>query len=82
VVDFWRVEDLHRDGRLLLRAEMRLPGEAWLEFNIEPEGDANRLFVKAHYHTTSLFGKLYWYAFLPFHQYIFKGLIRQIAARS
>ncbi len=82
VVDFWRVEDLHRNKRLLLRAEMRVPGQAWLEFTIEPEGDANRLTVKAHYHTTSLFGKLYWYAFLPFHQYIFKGLIRQIAARS
>lgn len=82
VVDFWRVEDLEENRRLLLRSEMRLPGKAWLEFRITPEGSTNRLFVKAYYHTTSLFGKIYWYIFLPFHRYIFKGLIRQIAARS
>lgn len=82
VVDFWRVEDLEENKRLLLRSEMRLPGKAWLEFRIMPEGSTNRLFVKAYYHTTSLFGKIYWHIFLPFHRYIFKGLIRQIVARS
>lgn len=82
VVDFWRVEDLEENRRLLLRSEMRLPGKAWLEFRIASEDASNSLFVKAYYHSTSLFGKLYWYAFLPFHQYIFKGLIRQIAERS
>ena len=82
VVDFWRVESLEENKRLLLRSEMRLPGKAWLEFNVEPAGIERRLSVKAYYHTTSIFGKLYWYIFLPFHQYIFKGLIRQIAARS
>ncbi|HUV36807.1 MAG TPA: SDR family oxidoreductase [Patescibacteria group bacterium] len=82
VVDFWRVEDLEENRRLLLRSEMRLPGKTWLEFRIKPEGTANRLFVKAYYHSTGLFGRLYWYIFLPFHRYIFKGLIRQIAERS
>jgi uncharacterized protein YbjT (DUF2867 family) len=82
VVDFWRVEELEENRRLLLRSEMRLPGKAWLEFRIAPEGSGSRLFIKAHYHTTSLFGTIYWYLFLPFHRYIFKGLIRQIAARS
>ena len=82
VVDFWRVECLEESKRLLLRSEMRMPGKAWLEFSIEPEGEACRLFVKAFYHTAGFHGKAYWYIFLPFHTYIFKGLIKQIAARS
>ena len=82
VVDFWRVECLEERKRLLLRSEMRMPGKAWLEFSIEPEGEACRLFVKAFYHTAGFHGKAYWYIFLPFHTYIFKGLIKQIAARS
>lgn len=105
VIDFWRVEDIQRDRRLLLRSEMRMPGKAWLEFTLEPtearegavfeEGGAHRapapgaesdrrsrLSVKAYYDTSGLFGRLYWYIFLPFHHIIFKGLIRQIEERS
>jgi uncharacterized protein YbjT (DUF2867 family) len=82
VVDFWRVERLRAGRRLLLRAEMKLPGKAWLEFTIEPEGSGNRLSITAWYRTRSLFGKLYWYAFLPFHEFIFRGLLRQIEERS
>jgi uncharacterized protein YbjT (DUF2867 family) len=82
VIDFWRVEDYKIDERLLLRAEMKLPGRAWLEFGIQSSGDKNRLSVQAHYQTRGLWGKLYWYLFLPFHVFIFKDLIQQIERRS
>ncbi len=82
VIDFWRVEALIANRRLLLRAEMKLPGRAWLEFAIAPEGDRRRLSVTAYYDTRSLFGRAYWYVFLPFHWHIFGNLIRRIEERS
>ena len=82
VIDFWRVEDLRHDELLLLRAEMKLPGRAWLEFSIEREVRKNRLSVKGYYQPQGLFGKIYWYVFLPFHHIIFMDLIRQIEKRS
>ena len=82
VIDFWRVEDIRQGERLLLRAEMKLPGWAWLEFRITPEGAANRLAVKAYFQAHGLAGRAYWYAFLPFHAFIFRDLIRQIERRS
>lgn len=82
VIDFWRVEALQPGRRLLLRAEMKLPGRAWLEFTIRPEGGNQRLSVTAYYDTHTLFGHTYWYLFLPFHWLIFGNLIRQIEARS
>ena len=81
-IDFWRVEDLKRDELLLLRAEMKLPGKAWLEVRIENINTGNNLHIKAYYQTESLFGKIYWYIFLPFHDYIFNDLIRQIVRKS
>lgn len=82
VIDFWRVEDLQHDKRLLLRAEMKLPGKSWLGFIIEKEGRKRRLSVIAYYHTHSLIGRIYWYIFLPFHHFIFNDLIKQIEKRS
>ena len=82
VIDFWRVEDYRPDERLLLRAEMKLPGRAWLEFRIDRNGDKNRLSVKAYYQTHSIWGKIYWYIFLPFHVFIFQDLIKQIERTS
>lgn len=82
VIDFWRIEDLKDDERLLLRAEMKLPGRAWLEFNIAEEGDKRNLNVAAYYDTNSFFGKLYWYLCLPFHHFIFHNLIKEIEKRS
>ena len=82
VIDFWRVEDLQPARRLLLRAEMKLPGKAWLEFTIQPQGRGNVLSVTAHYDTRSLFGRLYWYLMLPFHHFIFTDLIHQIETRN
>ncbi len=82
VIDFWRVEDLQADRKLLLRAEMKLPGKAWLEFTIKPQGTGNVLAITAYYHTSGILGRLYWYIFLPFHSIIFKNLIEQIEKRS
>jgi hypothetical protein len=82
VVDFWRVEDLKPDEKLLLRAEMKLPGRAWLEFGVFPDGKRNRLIVRAYYEPRGLPGKIYWYNFLPFHHFIFANLLKQIDRRS
>jgi len=83
VIDFWRVEDLQPDCRLLLRAEMKLPGKAWLEFNIAgaPAG-GHQLSVSAHFDSTSLFGRLYWYLCLPLHHFTFSRLLLQIEKRA
>jgi len=82
VVDFWRVESIEENRRLLLRAEMKMPGMAWLEFSIEPQNGKNTLSISAHFYTKTLFGKAYWYIFMPFHSLILKGLIKQIEHRS
>ncbi len=82
VVDFWRVEDVKQAERLLLRAEMKLPGKAWLEFHIREEEGQRRLSVVAYYDTHTLFGKIYWYIFLPFHHFLFKNLLKGIEKRS
>ncbi len=82
VIDFWRIEDLQPDKRLLLRAEMKLPGKAWLEFIIQKIGSKSKLSVVPYFYTSSLFGKIYWYIFLPFHEVIFNSLIIQIEKRS
>lgn len=82
VIDFWRVEDLKYNELLLLRAEMKMPGRAWLRFNIERNENKNKLSVKAYYQTRNFFGKLYWYLFLPFHLFIFKDLIKGIEKKS
>lgn len=82
VIDFWRIENIERDRNLLLRAEMKLPGKAWLEFTIDDLGDRRLLSVKAYYDTRTLAGRLYWYIFRPFHYFIFKDLIKQIERKS
>ncbi|MDO8302078.1 MAG: SDR family oxidoreductase, partial [Sedimentisphaerales bacterium] len=82
VIDFWRVEDIQSNKRLLLRAEMTLPGKAWLEFTIREQDGRNALSVTAYYNTRRLFGHLYWYLMLPFHHFVFANLIRQIEKMS
>jgi hypothetical protein len=79
-LDFWRVEELE-EGRLLrLRAEMRLPGLAWLEFHVEqdPDSGATRLRQRATFKPNGLFGNLYWRSLVPFHGPIFGGMVRNI----
>lgn len=76
-LDFWRVMIADKDEkRLLLYAEMKLPGEAWLEFKINKE---NVLTQTATFRPLGLLGRLYWYSVLPFHGLIFKGMINKIA---
>lgn len=83
VIGFWRVEDLVPDKKLLLRAEMILPGKAWLEFSIQPEEkQMNRLWVHAYFQPKGIPGRFYWYNFLPFHFIIFKDLLKQLVIRS
>lgn len=79
-VDFWRVEALEPDHLVRLRAEMKLPGEAWLEWRIEPDasGGRTRLHQRARFHPRGLAGRAYWYALLPFHRLIFGPLARRI----
>lgn len=74
-VDFWRVLYANKEeGRLLLFAEMKLPGEAWLEFRIEN----NDMVQIATFRPKGLIGRLYWYSVLPLHSFIFNGLINKI----
>jgi hypothetical protein len=76
-LDFWRVLLASREEkRLLLYAEMKLPGEAWLEFKIN---DNNVLTQTATFRPLGVLGRLYWYSVLPFHGLIFKGMINAIA---
>jgi len=77
-IDFWKVLDLRPGKRLLLLAQMKLPGRAWLEFVLE--GD--RLVQTAYFLPRGLGGRLYWYSMLPAHTFIFRRLIRRILAHS
>jgi len=75
VIDFWRVIYANKkEKKLLLYAEMKLPGEAWLEFKIINQ----KLFQRAVFRPKGLYGRLYWYAVLPFHGFIFNGMITNI----
>jgi uncharacterized protein YbjT (DUF2867 family) len=78
-LDFWRVLLADKsEKRMLLFAEMKLPGEAWLEFRI----DENQVLTQtATFRPLGLFGRLYWYAVLPFHALIFNGMVRRLAAK-
>lgn len=77
-LDFWRVEVAAPPERLRLRAEMKVPGRAWLEFAAEPERDGTRLVQTALFAPMGLAGVLYWYLLYPLHRLIFSGLVRAI----
>ena len=78
-LDFWRVEAVEPGRSLRLHAEMKLPGEAWLEFEANPQGAGKSLLTTtAYFDSHGLFGFLYWYAMWPFHKFIFDGLTREI----
>lgn len=79
-VDFWRVEQMERQRLLRLRAEMRLPGEAWLEFSIE-SGDAGPpvLHQRALFIPRGFLGQLYWWMISPFHNVVFGSMIANLA---
>ena len=74
-LDFWRVVYADKiDRRLLLFAEMKLPGEAWLEFKIKD----NQLYQTATFRPKGIWGRLYWYTLLPFHWFIFSGMAKRV----
>ena len=78
-LDFWRVLYANKEeGRLLLFAEMKLPGEAWLEFKV----DGNQLKQTATFRPRGLNGRVYWYSVLPLHGIVFKGMISQLSKKN
>ena len=82
-LDFWRVEAVTPGRSMRLRAEMKLPGKAWLEFQSTPQENGQTLLTtSAYFDAHGLFGFLYWYAMWPFHKFIFDGMTREIANRA
>jgi hypothetical protein len=78
VVDFWRVESLEPNRLLRLRAEMRLPGRAWLEWSIDEDAAGTTLVQRALFRPRGLWGRVYWYGIAPFHRFIFRPLAQRI----
>jgi len=78
-VDFWRVEELEKDKLLRLRAEMKMPGLAWLEFGIEPEGNGCIVTQVAIYAPKGLLGHLYWWVVWPMHGIVFPSMVKKMA---
>ena len=76
-LDFWRVLTVEK-RRFLLYAEMRLPGEAWLEFSIKEKGDHYELYQVATFRPKGVLGRLYWYLLYPPHVLIFKGIGKRL----
>jgi hypothetical protein len=82
-LDFWRVTGYERDSKLALRAEMRVPGEALLEFMITPQaGNSCILKQEALFLPRGLFGILYWYSVVPFHAVVFSGMLKGIESEA
>jgi len=81
-LDFWRVEAVEKNRLLRLRAEMKVPGKAWLQFESTPQDGKTLLTETAYYEPRGFFGFVYWYAMWPFHAFLFDGLIRRLAARA
>jgi hypothetical protein len=81
-LDWWRVEEIVPGELLRLRAEMRVPGLAWLEFRVGLDGPGSRLTQKATFYPRGLWGEVYWRAVAPFHGIVFGGMIRRIAASA
>lgn len=77
-LDFWKVVDLQKDERLLLYAQMKLPGEAWLEFKIKD----NKLIQSAYFYPKGVLGRLYWYALVPLHYFVFNNMIKSIIKKA
>ena len=77
-LDFWKVVDLKENEILLLYAQMKLPGEAWLEFKIKD----NKLIQSAYFYPKGVFGRLYWYSLVPLHYFIFKNMINSIIKKA
>ncbi len=77
-LDFWKVVDLKEDERLLLYAQMIVPGNAWLEFKIKD----NKLIQSAYFYPKGVWGRLYWYSLIPLHYFVFKDMISGIISKA
>ncbi|WP_188545440.1 SDR family oxidoreductase [Rhodococcoides trifolii] len=83
-LDWWRVEEIERGSLLRLRAEMRAPGGAWLELRVTPldDGRRSRYEQRAIFFPRGLAGRVYWYAIMPFHGVIFRGMLENITGKA
>lgn len=81
-LDFWRVETFEPDQRLGLVAEMKVPGRAWLQFEVKPDSRGSVIRQTAIFDPAGLAGLLYWYVLFPIHRWIFGGMLREIAAAA
>lgn len=81
-LDWWRVMESEPNARVKFQAEMRLPGSAWLEFQVSQFGDYSRITQTAGFTSNGLIGNLYWYSLLPLHKLIFKGMINKICKKA
>ncbi|MCM2266263.1 MAG: SDR family oxidoreductase [Elusimicrobiales bacterium] len=83
VLDFWRVERVVDGRMLLLRAEMKLPGKGWLQFEAKPRDERSSILrMTAYFEPRGFLGNLYWHSLYPVHTYIFRGLVREIRRRA
>jgi uncharacterized protein YbjT (DUF2867 family) len=78
-LDFWRVEVIEPNQRLRLKAEMKLPGRAWLEFEVSPSEQGSTIRQTAIFDPRGLAGLAYWYGIYPLHQFVFAGMLRNLA---
>lgn len=81
-LDFWRVEEIQRPHLLRLRAEMKLPGLAWLEFRVEQQAGKTLLIQRALYHPRGLFGHIYWWAVYLMHGIVFPSMAKKLAGEG
>lgn len=81
-IDFWRVEAVEPGRLLRLRAEMKVPGLAWLDLQVEPDGTGSRYDQRAVFFPRGLAGRLYWLAVVPFHGFVFRGMANRITAAA
>jgi uncharacterized protein YbjT (DUF2867 family) len=81
-VDFWRVEAMEPDRRLRLAAEMKLPGRAWLEFEVTRDATGSVIRQTATFDPKGLLGRAYWYSVFPLHQFVFAGMLQSIASKG
>ena len=77
-LDFWKVVDLKKDERLLLYAQMKVPGNAWLEFKIKD----NKLIQSAYFYPKGVWGRLYWYMMIPLHYFVFNDMINGVVKKA
>lgn len=80
-IDFWRVEAVEPDRLLRLRAEMRLPGRAWLQFEVDPVAGGASIRQTAIFDPAGVLGLLYWYGLYPLHAFVFRGMLEGIRRR-